>query len=110
MTDTPARFSLPVLSSKKLRPSQPKDQPKEKCGVIGIWNDPEAVRNTYLGLYAQQHRGQEAAGIAVCNGTDIEAIKDAGLVPEVFTERRLRKLEQLQLDENDHRPPSGVIG
>lgn len=109
MTDTPTRFSLPVLSSNAAR-TKPADDPKEKCGVIGIWNDPEAVRNTYLGLYAQQHRGQEAAGIAVCNGTAIDAIKDSGLVPEVFTERRLKKLEKLQLNEKKKRKPSGVIG
>ena len=35
----------------------------DKCSVFGIWNDPEAAWMTYLGLYAQQHRGQEGAGI-----------------------------------------------
>ena len=36
---------------------------KEECGVIGILGDNEAAKLSYLGLYALQHRGQDAAGI-----------------------------------------------
>ena len=36
----------------------------DHCGVVGIFSNPEAAKLAYLGLYALQHRGQEAAGIA----------------------------------------------
>ncbi len=42
---------------------------KEKCGLFGIWGTPDASQITYQGLFAQQHRGQESAGIAVTDGT-----------------------------------------
>ncbi|MBL9032847.1 MAG: amidophosphoribosyltransferase [Phycisphaerae bacterium] len=68
-------------------------EPKEKCGVFGIWGHADAVRRTYLGLYAQQHRGQESAGIAVASGGRIEGVTGMGLVPEVFDERLIHYLE-----------------
>ena len=37
---------------------------KECCGLFGIFNNPNAVQLAYHGLYAQQHRGEESAGIA----------------------------------------------
>ncbi len=36
---------------------------KDECGVFGIWNHADSAKLTYLGLYAQQHRGQESCGI-----------------------------------------------
>lgn len=69
------------------------EQPKEKCGVLGVWGHPDGVRKVYLGLYAQQHRGQESAGIAVTNGRRIEGVTGMGLVPEVFDERKIQYLE-----------------
>lgn len=39
------------------------DKFKEECGLIGVWNHREAANIAYLGLYAQQHRGQEGAGV-----------------------------------------------
>jgi amidophosphoribosyltransferase len=69
------------------------DHPKEKCGVFGIWGHPDAVRKAYLGLYAQQHRGQESAGITVTDGDRLEGITGMGLVPEVFDERKIQYLE-----------------
>jgi len=85
--------SLPVLTQTHagLRPDD--DSPKDKCGVVGVWGDPDAVRQVYLGLYAQQHRGQESAGIAVSNGDAIEARVGMGLVPEVFDQRSIERLE-----------------
>ena len=66
---------------------------KEECAVFGAWGDPEAGRMTYLGLYAQQHRGQESAGIVTSlNGQHITR-KGLGLVGEVFTENVLEKLQ-----------------
>ena len=41
-------------------------RPQEACGVFGIYAPGEsAARLTFFALYALQHRGQEAAGIAV---------------------------------------------
>jgi len=62
------------------------DHPHEECGVIGIFAPNEDVaRMTYFGLYALQHRGQEAAGIAVADGQTMSLHKGVGLVSQVFT-------------------------
>ncbi|MEK6703535.1 MAG: amidophosphoribosyltransferase [Planctomycetota bacterium] len=66
---------------------------KEKCGVFGIWGDPDSVRVAYLGLYAQQHRGQESAGIVASNGKMLAGHTGMGLVPEVFSDLVLDKIE-----------------
>lgn len=69
---------------------------KEECGVFGVWNHPEASRLTYLGLYAMQHRGQEAAGIVTLNTEESPQHlihKNLGLVADVFSERDLQKLK-----------------
>lgn len=58
----------------------------EECGVFGIYGDPEAAEKTYLGLYALQHRGQESAGIASSDGSDITLKKNTGLVWSVFAD------------------------
>lgn len=57
----------------------------EECGVFGI-SDPhgDCARTTYYGLYALQHRGQEACGIATMNQRELSFHKDVGLVGEVF--------------------------
>jgi amidophosphoribosyltransferase len=62
---------------------------KEKCGLFGIWGTPEAAQITYQGLFAQQHRGQESAGIVVSDGTELRGHADMGLVSQVFTPRML---------------------
>lgn len=66
---------------------------KEKCGVFGVWGHPQGARVTYLGLYAQQHRGQESAGIAVSDGAHLSATTGMGLVPEVFDAGELTNLD-----------------
>ncbi len=66
---------------------------KEKCGVVGVWGGPGAAQLCYLGLYAQQHRGQESAGIAVSDGRRITGATGMGLVAEVFTRNVLAQLE-----------------
>lgn len=65
----------------------------EECGVFGVY-DPKGgcARSTYYGLYALQHRGQEAAGIAANNNRDITYYKDIGLVGDVFDEKKLDEL------------------
>jgi amidophosphoribosyltransferase len=68
------------------------DKCHDKCAVFGIWNDPEAARMTYLGLYAQQHRGQESAGIVTLNGDKHMIHRGMGLVGEVFSAETLDSL------------------
>ncbi len=63
------------------------------CGIIGISNHPEASKLAYLGLYALQHRGEEASGIATYDGKDVHIIKDKGLVVDVFNETELASLK-----------------
>ncbi|MGH2995215.1 MAG: amidophosphoribosyltransferase [Gaiellaceae bacterium] len=63
------------------------------CGIFGI-HAPErdVARLTYFGLFALQHRGQESAGIAVSDGGRVTALRDMGLVTQVFSEQKLRGL------------------
>ncbi len=74
-----------------LDPQQP--GPQDACGVFGVWAPEEEVAKlTYFGLYALQHRGQEAAGIAVSDGSGVVVYKDLGLVAQVFDEPTLASL------------------
>ncbi|GAB4582879.1 amidophosphoribosyltransferase [Nocardia sp. IFM 10818] len=71
-------------------PDQVENEPREECGVFGVWAPGEDVAKlTYYGLYALQHRGQEAAGIAVADGSQVLVFKDLGLVSQVFDEQTL---------------------
>jgi amidophosphoribosyltransferase len=68
--------------------------PQDACGVFGVWAAGEQVAKlTYFGLYALQHRGQEAAGIAVSDGSALVVYKDLGLVSQVFDEATLATLQ-----------------
>jgi amidophosphoribosyltransferase len=70
--------------------SEDLNSPREECGVFGVWAPGEDVAKlTYYGLYALQHRGQEAAGIAVADGSQVLVFKDLGLVSQVFDEQTL---------------------
>ncbi len=60
------------------------NRPEEECGIFGIFNHPEASNLTYLGLYALQHRGQEACGIVSSDGKALHSHKAMGLVADVF--------------------------
>jgi amidophosphoribosyltransferase len=67
--------------------------PGEECGIVGIFAPNEDVASmAYFALFALQHRGQEAAGIAVCDGESARLQKDTGLVSQVFTPENLRSL------------------
>jgi amidophosphoribosyltransferase len=69
------------------------ESPKEECGLFGVWAPGDDVaRLTYFGLFAQQHRGQESAGIAVSDLHNILVYKDLGLVSQVFNEATLTTL------------------
>ena len=77
-----------------LRETLTPDEPREECGVFGVWAPGEEVAKlTYYGLYALQHRGQEAAGIAVADGSQVLVFKDLGLVSQVFDEQTLAAME-----------------
>ena len=65
----------------------------DKCALFGIWNDPEATWMTYLGLYAQQHRGQEGAGIVSLENGRHHIHRGSGLVGDVFSDKSLSKLK-----------------
>jgi len=68
--------------------------PQDACGVFGVWAPGEEVSKlTYFGLYALQHRGQEAAGMAVSDGSSVLVYKDLGLVAQVFDESTLATLQ-----------------
>src|SRR5919201_643937 len=63
------------------------------CGVFGIRSvDRDVARLAYFGLFALQHRGQESAGIAVSDKGRLTALRDMGLVTQVFDEQKLRGL------------------
>jgi amidophosphoribosyltransferase len=63
------------------------------CGLFGVRApDRDVARVTYFGLFALQHRGQESAGIAVSDGGRLTALRDMGLVTQVFDEQKLRGL------------------
>ena len=67
------------------------DEKKEKCGVFGIWGTPSAAQIVFQGIFAQQHRGQESAGIVTTDGTDLHGHTGMGLVSQVFTPRMFRE-------------------
>jgi amidophosphoribosyltransferase len=60
------------------------------CGVFGVYApERDVARLTYFGLFALQHRGQESAGIAVSEHGRLTALRDLGLVSQVFDEQKL---------------------
>ncbi|MEK6683968.1 MAG: amidophosphoribosyltransferase [Nitrospirota bacterium] len=69
------------------------DKFHEECGVFGIAGSKDAANMTYLGLYALQHRGQEATGIVSSDGKAFYEEKGVGLVSDLFNKERLGKLK-----------------
>lgn len=68
--------------------------PHEECGVFGVYAPGRDVaRMTYFSMVAQQHRGQESAGIAVGDGATVMVRKDEGLASQVFTDADITALE-----------------
>jgi len=64
----------------------------DECAVFGIYGSPEAANVTYLGLYSQQHRGQESAGIVSSDGEDHHVVIGMGLVADVFKKDAIARL------------------
>lgn len=61
------------------------------CGIIGIVGNQNVVKELRFGLYDLQHRGQDAAGIALFNGKDYWAYRGEGLVAQVFSEEVIER-------------------
>ncbi len=62
------------------------------CGIVGIYNHPEASKLAYLALYALQHRGQESSGIVSSENGRLIGHRSMGHVADIFTESALSKL------------------
>jgi len=69
------------------------DHLREECGVFGVFGCEDASKLCYLGLYALQHRGQEAAGIVSSDKYAFHVVRDEGLVSEVFNPESLTYLK-----------------
>ncbi len=91
----PVKVRLPTVAPPESPGIADDDHFHDECGVFGIYPHPEAARLTYLGLYGLQHRGQEAAGIAVSAGKEIALHKGEGYVSEVFGHEELAKMPGL---------------
>ncbi|MFT3744312.1 MAG: hypothetical protein QM785_08450 [Pyrinomonadaceae bacterium] len=68
------------------------DKLHEECGIFGIFGHPEASTLTQLGLFALQHRGQEACGIVSSDGVELHQHREIGLVADVLNPDVLPKL------------------
>jgi amidophosphoribosyltransferase len=77
------RHELPIVSPDKFH---------DECAVFGIYGHEEAANLTYLGLYALQHRGQEASGIVAGDGEQFFVQKGMGLVADIYNKSVLEKL------------------
>ena len=77
-----------------LQPNPFDDSPREECGVLAISTPTgdDVAQMSFFGLFALQHRGQEAAGIAVSDGQRARIHKESGLVSQVFTPEALAPL------------------
>ena len=74
-------------------PLDHRDGPRDECGVFGVYApERDVAKLAYFALYALQHRGQESAGIAACEGGNITTVRELGLVAQVFDESSLRAL------------------
>jgi len=62
------------------------------CGIFGVYPHKDAAQLACLGLYALQHRGEEASGIITRNGNKVHLHKALGLVSDVFDEKIIRSL------------------
>ena len=61
----------------------------DECAVFGVYGHDDAAAHTALGLHALQHRGQEAAGITTCDGSQFHAHRELGLVGDIFASRSI---------------------
>ena len=95
------------------------DKLHEECGVFGIYSHKDDVAlNTYWGLYALQHRGQESTGIVTTDGSNMQVTgttwkttfrrqtwrtcEDSGLLPHSWEVKRMASIS-VSLDRNADR-------
>jgi amidophosphoribosyltransferase len=84
---SPAAPALPIMSAMS-------DGFHEECGVVGVFEHPNAAVVAYYALHSLQHRGQEGAGMVVSDGSpDLFEHKGLGLVSEVFSDEVLGSTE-----------------
>ena len=63
------------------------------CGIVGISAETNVAAEIYDSLLMLQHRGQDAAGISICNIDDkLNTRKSMGYVRDVFVQRHMDKL------------------
>ncbi|MCK4707587.1 MAG: class II glutamine amidotransferase, partial [Gammaproteobacteria bacterium] len=62
------------------------------CGIIGIVSQQPVAQVIYDGLLVLQHRGQDAAGMVICEDRKLHLRKDNGQVSDVFHTRHMAKL------------------
>lgn len=73
--------------------SRDSDHPEESCGLFAVYGSEEASELIYQGLFSQQHRGQEGAGMTVSDGRHMKTTKGLGLVGDVFGRKSLEELK-----------------
>ena len=84
------------------------DKFRDECAVFGIYGHKEAANLTYLGLYALQHRGQEASGIVSGDGEHVCVEKGMGLVADIYTKSVLKRLPgQMAIGHNRYSTAGG---
>ncbi len=80
----------------RLSPTGPLAGIRHACGVFAVYGHPDPVRLTYCALFALQHRGQEAAGIAAGDGERLEVRRGPGLVGDALRAADLDALDALR--------------
>ena len=87
------------------------DSPREECGVLAVSStQDDAAQMAFFGLFALQHRGQEAAGIAVADGKQARLHKEVGLVGQVFTPATLAPLHGMHAIGHTRYSTTGASG
>lgn len=92
---------LPLISPDKFH---------DECAVFGIYGHKEAANLAYLGLYALQHRGQEASGIVSNDGEQFYVEKGQGLVADIFSQQALARLPGMMAIGHNRYSTAGGAG